>query len=341
MFLTEEERKLTIAGCRFCPMCFHADTVAAITCKETNSPRGRGLILYALEHGILKWDDPVVQDVFFKSFLDGLPQEWCAGHYDHDELVIDTRHRLVEKGFIPEEVRRVISRVTDSGSPYQDPGWTLQDFYNNIEAKPVEGADRLVFLGCAARSRYRQSPLAFFKILKAFGEPFSLLPEEGCCGMPLYLFGDFSNASIQAQKVAQQITAARPKELIILDADCYRMFLTRYRKFGAFLPEGMRMYHVSEWLDTQIHKKEVPFHKNPQLGTYHDPCSLARFIKAHEHPRAVIRSLFTPELAEMQLSEAKANCCGGEGECPSQIPTSQGRQRNGAMGKPGRPVRPF
>ena len=86
MFLTDEERKLTIQGCRFCPMCYHADTVAGITCKETHSPRGRGLILFGLENGVLKWDDPAVADVLYKSFTDGLPQEWCAGHYDADEL---------------------------------------------------------------------------------------------------------------------------------------------------------------------------------------------------------------------------------------------------------------
>ena len=41
-------------------MCFHADAVAGITCKESHSPRGRGLILFGLENGVLKWDDPAV-----------------------------------------------------------------------------------------------------------------------------------------------------------------------------------------------------------------------------------------------------------------------------------------
>jgi Fe-S oxidoreductase len=131
--------------------------------------------------------------------------------------------------------------------------------------------------------------------------------------MPLYQLGDFPGASRQARKTAQEILQSGAKELVVLDADCYRMFTTRYRKFGAFLPEGLRVYHVSEWLADQFSRQALPIRKSPRRVTYHDPASLARFTKLHEAPRAVIRSLFDPGLEEMEWNREKAHDCGAGG----------------------------
>lgn len=313
MFLTDEERKLTIQGCRFCPMCFHVDTVAGITCKETHSPRGRGLMLFGLENGVLKWDDPVVSDVLYKSFNDGLPQEWCAGHYDHDELIIDARHRLVEKGLAPEEVKRVASRILETGSPYSGTVKADGDVLKESIISITSGADLLVFSGCAARSLYPSSLRSFVKILKAKGIPFQLLNPEPCCGMPLYQLGDFTHAAQQAKDVSQRIAASGAKEVACLDADCFRMLTTRFARFGARLPDGLRVSHVSEWLSRMIVEEKWIFKKRPGRVIYHDPCSLARFTRIHEPPRLVLASLFAREILEMFGSFGKAFCCGEGG----------------------------
>jgi Fe-S oxidoreductase len=313
MFLTEEERNLTIQGCRFCPMCYHADTAALILRKETNSPRGRGLILHGLDHGVLKWEDPWIGDIFFKSFTDGLPQEWCAGHYDHDELVIDARRRLAEMGCLPEAAQEAVNRVKTSGSPYRQAGVDISGLLREIGATPERGAALLVYLGCSTRSLYPSSARALFRILKALKVSFQTLEDETCCGMPLYRLGDFPGASRQAQKTAQGILQSGARELVVLDADCYRMFMTRYRKFGAFLPEGLKVSHVSEWLADRFSQGALRVRKSRGGATYHDPASLGRFTKIHDAPREVIRSLFDPGLKEMEWSREKAHDCGAGG----------------------------
>jgi Fe-S oxidoreductase len=313
MFLTDEERKLTIQGCRFCPMCYHADTVAGITCKETHSPRGRGLVLFGLENGILKWDDPVVADVLYKSFTDGLPQEWCAGHYDADELVIDARHRLVEKGLAPEEVGQAAAQIMTAGSPYPGTASAMDKLLGESGAAITPGAKLLVFAGCAARSLYPASLRSFLKILKAKGVPFNLLDPEPCCGMPLYQLGDFANAARQAKTVSQRIADAGAKEVVLLDPDCFRMLTTRFARFGAPLPGGLQVHHVSEWLCRRIEKEKWPLKKQEARYTYHDPSSLARFTGIHEPPRSVLRSIFGQEPMEMQRNRGKALCCGEGG----------------------------
>lgn len=131
--------------------------------------------------------------------------------------------------------------------------------------------------------------------------------------MPLYQLGDFPGASRQAQKTAQAILRSGARECLVLDADCYRMFTTRYRKFGAFLPERLEISHVSEWLADRIAQQGLPIQKSRRRVTYHDPGSLARFTKIHEAPRAVIRSLFDAGLEEMEWSREKAHDCGAGG----------------------------
>lgn len=313
MFLTDEERKLTIQGCRFCPMCFHADMVAGITCRETNSPRGRGLVLFALENGVLKWDDPVIADVLYKSFTDGLPQEWCAGHYDHDELIIDARHRLVEKGLAPAEVGQAAARILATGSPYPGAAPTLDELLRESGASVTPGADLLVYAGCAARSLYPASLRSFLEILKKKQVAFNLLDPEPCCGMPLYQMGDFAHAAVQAQTVSGQIAASGAKEVVLLDPDCFRMFTTRFARFGAKLPTGLNVSHVSEWLCRMIEAGKWSPKKRPERVAYHDPSSLARFTRLHEPPRAVLASLFSQKPLEMLGNRGKAFCCGEGG----------------------------
>jgi Fe-S oxidoreductase len=313
MFLTDEERKLTIQGCRFCPMCYHADVVPSITCKETHSPRGRGLILFGLEHGVLKWDDPAVADVFFKSFTDGLPQEWCAGHYDADELVIDARHRLVEKGLAPEAVTQAVKRIMAAGSPYSGTVSTMDHLLDESGTTITPGAELLVFAGCATGSLYPSSLLAFLKILKAKGVPFNLLNPEPCCGMPLYQLGDFTNAARQAKTVSQRIAETGAQEIVLLDPDCFRMLTTRFTRFGAPLPGGLQVRHVSEWLWKRIDDENWSLKKRSERFTYHDPSSLARFTGIHEPPRAILRSIFGQEPLEMLGNRGKAFSCGEGG----------------------------
>ncbi len=98
MFFTESERLETVRACRDCPMCHLIDTVAMITGRESNTPRGRAMTLWGLEKGLLSWESEGVPQILYQAFLDGLAQEWCEGNYDNDELVIDGRKTLVEKG---------------------------------------------------------------------------------------------------------------------------------------------------------------------------------------------------------------------------------------------------
>ena len=104
MFLSEKERDETIWACRFCMMCHCADRVGQVVRRESYTPRGRGAIIFGLDEGLLDYDEGVA-DIMYTTLNDRMIQHWCVGNYDHEELVIDTRARIFEKGQAPEEVK--------------------------------------------------------------------------------------------------------------------------------------------------------------------------------------------------------------------------------------------
>ena len=164
MFLSAEEKKEIMNACRFCTMCYPADAVALKTKRMSYSPRGRSHILSLLEHGELEWDMDIA-DILYKFSPDGLCREWCVGKYDLDQLILDSRHQLIEKGIIPEEVSRVISNVIKYGDPFGDKPASLKKILPEAGGISCDNPNLLLFLGCTARIKNPTLIESFIQIL--------------------------------------------------------------------------------------------------------------------------------------------------------------------------------
>jgi heterodisulfide reductase subunit D len=318
VFLSAKEKLETIRACRDCPMCHPVDMVAMVTGKESNTPRGRSMTLWGLETGLLSWDSEGVASILYQAFLDGLPQEWCEGNYDFDEMVIDGRKTLVAKGFAPAAVSSIALRIRETGNPYgiKEKGTTLL-----VGSSPASPPEVVIFLGSSARVQRPQTALALGKILRTLGISFEVLEDEADCGLLSYQLGDFKSAAEQAKKVADSLTRCRAKKLISLSAPAYRMFTTRYARLGAALPEGMNIVHVTEFLSELITQDRLTLKR--KIGnkvTYHDPCCLARFTYVLDPPRKIVLALAGDNFAEMDWSGKKARSCGGCGGVPFTHP---------------------
>ena len=318
MFLSAKERLETIRACRDCPMCHPVDMVAMVTGKESNTPRGRGLILWGLESGLLSWDSDGVTRILYQALLDGLPQEWCEGNYDFDEMVIDARKTLVDKGFAPAAVSSIALRIKETGNPY---GIKEREIPSLLGSSPSSLPEVAIFLGSSARVQRPQTALALGKILRTLGISFEVPDGDSDCGFLSYQLGDFISAAEQAKNVAASLARCRAKKLVSLSASAYRMFTTRYTRFGAPLPEGMSIVHVTEFLsDLLTHGRLTLKRKIDDKVTYHDPCCLARFNYVLDPPRKVLRALVADNFAEMDWSGKKARSCGGCGGVPFTYP---------------------
>ena len=308
MFLTDKERSETIWACRFCMMCHVADRVASVVRRESYTPRGRGAIMYALDKGMIPWDKGVAE-IMYTTLNDGLLQEWCVGNYDHEELVLDFRAQLYSRGLAPEDVSSFLGKLRANPSPGTSPTQILEEA--GVRVRP--SADILLFCGCSARESQKSTVIAMGRLFNSAGIPFMVLPEEPCCGWPFYQLGDLEGARSFSIRVADALRNSGASKVVVLDADCHRMLLTRTVRFGGDL-HGITVVHALQetagWIDEGLLSIQRPF---SGTVTYHDPCSLARYCDETESARKILGVLLEDTVKEMATSGKKANCCGGGG----------------------------
>jgi Fe-S oxidoreductase len=308
MFLTEKEREETIWACRFCMMCHVADRVGQVVRRESYTPRGRGAIIYAVEKGLLNADEGVA-DIMYTTLNDRLIREWCVGHYDHEELVIDERARLFGRGQAPTGVVRFCETLRNNPVRGQNPETILRQAGVTIRA----GAEVLLFCGHSAREFRPDTLVAAGRIFNAAGVAFSVLPEEPTSGWALYQLGDFEGARAVSRRLAEAIVASGARSVVALDADAYRMLMGRTGRFGGDL-KGLPVEHIlrtaAEWLRSGKLRVKA---KLDYEATYHDPCVLARDFEDLGSPRFILQSILRRPIAEMATSGKLANCCGAGG----------------------------
>lgn len=104
MHLTAYEE--AVKACRFCFMCRHLSAVGNVTCRESDTPRGRALVAEALLTGIRECDPDYVE-ACYRAELSGANRTHCVSHYDEVGIMLAARRDIVEAGLAPEPVRRL------------------------------------------------------------------------------------------------------------------------------------------------------------------------------------------------------------------------------------------
>ena len=308
MFLSEKERAETIWACRFCMMCHCVDRVAQVVRRESYTPRGRGTIIYGLDNGLIEYDEGVA-DIMYTTLNDRLLQQWCVGNYDHEELVVDTRARIFEKDLAPEAVVAFAKDLRQNTVKGKNP----QTILSAAGVATDNDADTLLFCGSAVRDTQQPTLATAGKLFNLAGIPFKVLPQEPSSGWALYQLGDFGGAGELSQLMAEKIGAAGVSNVVVLDADCYRMLMGRTTRFGGDL-KGMQIHHFIAVLADWLRNKQIGVtQKMPAAATYHDPCVLARFFEDVASPRFILESILEMELKEMAASQKWAHCCGAGG----------------------------
>jgi Fe-S oxidoreductase len=321
MFLKEEERIETLKACRDCPMCHMTDTVAFITGSESNTPRGRAMTLWGLEKGLLSWESEGVQRILYQAFLDGLAREWCEGHYDHDELVLDGRRRLVEKGLGPPVVARVSRNLQESGNPWGKPEEPLTSLVEAAGAKIRSSPEVVVYFGSAARVERISAARALVQVLDRMEDSFEILEKEPDSGFLSYQLGDFPSAARQAQHLTALLSRCRAKRLLVLGGvrlsnDQYALWpLGRIASERNGDPSRERIFATADGAETPHFCAD----DRPQGDL---PRSL-RFGPLHLRPRPaakILTELAGSNFTEMEFHGKKALPCGGCGGVPFTDP---------------------
>jgi Fe-S oxidoreductase len=226
-------------------------------------------------------------------------------------MVIDARKTLVEKGLAPGVVSAIALRIKETGNPHG----LKEKGVSALIGKSASGQPEIALcLGSAARTHRPQTVHALGKVLHHLGIGFEVLEQETDSGFLSYQLGDFRTAADQAKNLTGQMNRIRAKKLVVLSASAYRMFTTRYARFGSPLPEGLKVLHVTEFLSELLDQSRLILKRKLDAHvTYQDPCCLARFTYILEPPRKLLAALSKFPVAEMNWSGRQARSCGGCG----------------------------
>jgi Fe-S oxidoreductase len=317
MTLPAELYLQAVHACRFCPMCHDVDEVTTVERRETTSPRGRGLALFAAERDFLPLSAELA-NVIYQFPADGMSREICAGHIPHDDMVIEARRRLAAAGWAPASAREVLANFNATGSPFPS-----QDSSNPslaaLAGESKKGAPVLLYFGSAARCRRTAVVRSLASLLRGAGVEFQVLADERDTGLLLYQLGYHNEARAAAARLEAGLRHSGATTLVTPDADAFRALATGFGDLAG-ISKPRRVVHASEFLRELQQAGRLSMHPSGDEVYYHDPCALGRFAPCADAPRELIHSATGKSPLESGWNRRRTRCSGECGGLPFTFP---------------------
>ena len=308
----------TIKACSTCLLCRHACTVGNVTLRDTNLPRGKALLLLALQKGLQDWDERAVE-VVYQCTNCHLCREWCLPGWDIAPLMLAARAEVVDAGLAPATAVRIKQNFESFGNPYGEEHKQSEAWIRDLPKS--EAPEVLYYLGSTVSHRRPEIAKAAATIFERCGTPFKILPNEPDCGEFLYVLGFQGEARDWASSTLEAIKSSGAKVVVSSDPTCIETFRHGYREWGLEVPDDLQFLHISEYLANAIHSGRLELRESFRgTITYHDPCSLGREMKVFDAPRDVLTAIPGLQLREMRLNREHSPCCGNGGGVPATFP---------------------
>jgi len=289
----------TLKACRYCPMCRHACPSEFIGYRESDSPRGRAILLHNAYLGGKEYE-PSIINAIYNCFLCGACKSWCEGHeaggYDIPELIKFAIRDIVRKGLAPGGVRAIRnSLITNDNSRNTD---RKLAYTSTVVEK---AADVLYILGEGVNYTNPEIAKAFIQILKKCRISYTLLKDEPTSGKELDLLGYRKEAIEKANSIVNRINAAGCKTIVVSDPLVYDALKNDYPSWGLNLEE--EILHVSEYLHGLISSGKLELKPTQTKVTLADSEYLGRYNDIYETPREVIKTSAGENFLEMQWNQ--------------------------------------
>jgi len=282
---------------------------------ESSTGRGRMAIARGILEGKLDYSAELAERIF-GCFMCGRCREECKKAAKIDIIAITKAMRadFVDQGVkIPEGGSSMVNTALSSGNIFADSPAAHAKWAEGLEF--VKGSGTLFFPGCLASHRFKEKTNILVRLLQAAGYALDFLGnDQTCCGTPLWISGNTTDAKKWAQDYLKKLKKHGVKEIITPCPSCFRAFDEEYPHLLGMEKFPIRVRHTSEVLEEIVEKKKLKF-KVPinKRVTYHDPCEIGRYRGIYEPARRVIKALPGVDFVEMERNRADAFCCGGGG----------------------------
>lgn len=299
------EHKATIEACRFCFMCRHVCTLGVVSGKESDTPRGKGLLLFKILKGYEEYSPDLVETVY-RCCLCGLCEAWCKASCRPPEAVLAARADIVARGQEPAAVRKIRDNVLATGNPF---GRGRGERFQGVDVGDAMGrqAEVLYYAGPDAACERPEIAAAFLKILRRAKVPFGMLADEGSTGKALEVLGYRDDARQAAEQLAGKIRAA----------GCRTVVTTCPNSWDALLKldlPGVEVLHATQFVDRLVAQKRLALGTALEAAvTLLDGTYLGRRHGVYEEPRRVLAAIPKACLREMGWSREFAHGAGETG----------------------------
>lgn len=325
--------------CVHCGLCLPACPTYTATGDESDSPRGRIVLMRALERGEIPASDPALREHLDRCLGCRGCEPACPSGVGYGRGLETARGMLSEANGIPARTRALLTvfgnpalwrtvfgsarllRATGFAGSFGGTGRmgtalamvasTRSSIKPSVRRSPV--ADRpkgtvVLFRGCVMDVLFAHVHDATRRTLEANGYRVVEAPGQGCCGAPHEHAGDGASARRLAKKNVAALTD-RADFIVVNSAGCGALLRDYNHLLGDDAAErfAAKVRDVSELLVQAGPVTGAPVAKDV---AYDAPCHLQHAQKVHAEPLAMLRSI--PGL-RLRLLPGHDRCCGGAG----------------------------
>ena len=341
------KQKSIIEKSTLCSKCGKCRTVCPTFLQETNEIScTRGRVHLSSKHAAaLLSVTPALKKALSTCLLCLRCKEHCPNNVDIEEIIVPTREAILDKesGFIEDFIlnhivsrkrplewgikmmgislrtaekigflarfRRMLEKAgIDPKRQLPDtPKKTLRDLYPYYIRLPENKRKVIYFPGCSASLSLVKLGSAVIETLLRNGNDV-IVPDIGCCGMPIYAAGYREGAQKVARRNLEILKGYGVDTIVTSCGSCGYMLRDVY---GKILDTPARPFKVMDYSEYLLETGMTPG-KNavPLKATWHDPCHLKRAMGVYQQPRLLLKQIPGVDFIEMEEADA---CCGAGG----------------------------
>lgn len=291
-----------IENCRYCLMCRHVCPVGHVTCKETLTPHGWGLIIASVQRGMLEWDKDSV-GVLYSCADCGTCYAHCVTEQALPDAIATTRAKVASENLSPAIVKEVHQNLKEWGNPYQK---------QTPEVVKEEGEIAL-FVGDDAKYLWPSVLESVLKLLEAVGVRPVMIGVGRSNG---YLasslgFPETARKLIQATLNELKITKAR-RMLVITPGDYYAFDRLLKERLAGEWPVEVELQEVISLLDEKTLAGKLKFKLSTDQApfAYIDPTHSLRVPVRFSLPRRLLAGVLPVAGRELFWRMERTHPCG-------------------------------